>query len=69
MYLKYLVTGATGPVGRLVTDLLVENGNSVKVLVPEGTDTSEFENKGVEVSEGLITDKDSVPVGEVILHS
>ncbi|SMC38877.1 dihydroflavonol-4-reductase [Oscillospiraceae bacterium] len=60
MYLKYLVTGATGPVGRLVTDLLVENGNSVKVLVPEGTDTSEFENKGVEVSEGLITDKDSM---------
>lgn len=60
MYQKYLVTGAVSPVGKLVVDMLVESGNSVRALVPPDTDVSEFVEKGVEVFEGEVFEKDSM---------
>ncbi|MBP5179878.1 MAG: NAD-dependent epimerase/dehydratase family protein [Clostridiales bacterium] len=60
LYDKYLVTGAKDPVGRLVVQLLLSEGCSVRVLVPPETDASLLKGMGAEISEGQIFDKDSL---------
>ena len=60
LYDKYLVTGAKDPVGRLVVQLLLSEGCSVRVLVPPETDSSLLKGMGAEISEGVIFDKDSL---------
>ena len=60
MYQTYLVTGALKPVGRLVTKMLVESGNNVRILVDEDADLSPFEGMKVEVFRGEVFDKDSM---------
>ncbi|MCQ2532026.1 MAG: NAD-dependent epimerase/dehydratase family protein [Saccharofermentans sp.] len=60
MYQKYLVTGALQPVGKLVVELLLEEGKSVRVLVPPEADISSLRGLDVEIIEGEIFDKDSM---------
>lgn len=60
MYQTYLVTGAAQPVGRLVTKMLVESGNNVRILVDEDADLSAFAGMNVEVFRGEVFDKDSM---------
>ena len=60
MYSKYLVTGAKDPVGRLVVQMLLAEGCSVRVLVPPESDSSLLRGMGAEISEGEIFDKDSL---------
>lgn len=60
MYQKYLVTGAKYPVGRLVVQMLLAEGCSVRVLVPPETDYSLLAGMGAEVFEGEIFNKDSL---------
>ena len=60
MYQKYLVTGAKDPVGRLVVQMLLAEGCSVRVLVPPESDYSLLRGMGAEIAEGEIFDRDSL---------
>ena len=77
MYQKYLVTGALQPVGHLVVEMLLEEGKSVKVLVPPEADLSSLKGLDVEISEGEVFDKESMkdffkvedPRHSVVIHT
>ncbi|MBR2294758.1 MAG: NAD-dependent epimerase/dehydratase family protein [Clostridiales bacterium] len=61
MYEQYLITGATSPVGRLVTKMLADNGSKVRILIQSGADRSPFEGfDNIEIFEGEVFDKDSM---------
>lgn len=56
----FLVTGANGFVGRAVTDLLVERGKRVRVLIRDAKHAFELEQKGVEVAFGDLRDRSTL---------
>ena len=60
MFEKYLVTGGSGPVGKLVTNVLLENGLNVRVLIGPEDSQAAYEGKNVEIFRGEIFDKDSL---------
>jgi dihydroflavonol-4-reductase len=53
-----LVTGGTGFLGRHVIDLLLEQGEKVRVLARRGA--PELERRGVEIARGDVTEPESV---------
>jgi dihydroflavonol-4-reductase len=57
---KALVTGATGFIGSAITRQLLSDGNDVKVLVRETSDTRNIDDLDVERRRGDIRDADSV---------
>ena len=57
---RVFLTGATGMIGSNIAEQLVEQGDTVRALVREGSDTAPLEAFGVEVVRGDITDADAV---------
>lgn len=57
---QYLLTGATSQLGRYIVSMLIENGDKVRVLVPQDEDRSCFDGIDVEIFEGEIFQKDSM---------
>jgi dihydroflavonol-4-reductase len=57
---KHLVTGATGLIGSVIAQQLVEAGHEVVALVRPGTDAAGLEAIGVHVVRGDLTDEGSV---------
>lgn len=57
---KFLVTGATGLLGRYIVGLLVEKGEDVRVLVDPEADKSVLDGMNVEICEGEIFQKESM---------
>lgn len=55
-----LVTGATGLVGNNVVRCLLDRGQSVRVLVREGSDTRPFQGLDIERIEGDVRDRSQV---------
>lgn len=55
-----LVTGATGFIGRIVVQLLVERGDQVRVLVRSTSDRSLLEGFPIEYHIGSVTERGSV---------
>lgn len=53
---EYLVTGATGFTGGVVTDLLVARGKSVRVLIRDQSKAQGFLRRGIEVVIGDLND-------------
>jgi nucleoside-diphosphate-sugar epimerase len=58
---RYLVTGATGLIGRHVAERLVKSGPRVRVLARRPEAAVVLARKGVEVVEGDILDRESLP--------
>ncbi len=56
-----LVVGATGNLGRRVTEALVRRGKRVRALVRPGTDAGALTNLGVEVVRGDLTKPSTLP--------
>ncbi len=69
---NYLVTGATGFIGRHLTELLVSRGEQVRCVVRESSDTSSLEKLGVELVVGSLTDRafleQAVRGVDVVMH-
>jgi dihydroflavonol-4-reductase len=57
---RVFLTGATGMIGSNIAKLLLEQGDSVRALVREGSGTGPLEALGVEIVRGDITDADAV---------
>ena len=57
---RVFLTGATGMIGSNIAEQLVEQGDTVRALVREGSDATPLEAIGVEVVRGDITDADDV---------
>ena len=55
----YLITGATGNIGRSVVDLLHEQGHEVRALVRDAS-RAELLPPGIDVAVGDLDDADSV---------
>ena len=76
MFDTYLLIGATTPVGKYLVHEYSREGKSVRVLVPEESDVSEYEKIGAEVYYGSTFDKDSMrdffkvaePRSSVVIH-
>ena len=76
MFDTYLLIGATTPVGKYLVHEYSREGKSVRVLVPEEYDVSEYEKIGAEVYYGSTFDKDSMrdffkvaePRSSVVIH-
>ena len=69
---RVFLTGATGMIGSNIAEQLVEQGDAVRALVREGSETGPLEAFGVEVVRGDITDPDAVPAAdgcEYVVHS
>lgn len=61
--MRVLVTGASGRIGRHVTERLLADGRSVRALVlPDDPRRSLIERSGVEFVEGSMADEDSLRV-------
>ncbi|HNG93664.1 MAG TPA: NAD-dependent epimerase/dehydratase family protein, partial [Acidobacteriota bacterium] len=58
--MKILVTGATGFVGRYVTEQLVQEGHQVRALVRPSTDSAWLQALGVQCVTGTLTNLDSL---------
>jgi dihydroflavonol-4-reductase len=58
--MKKLVTGSTGFIGSAITRELIKNGEDVKVLIRETSDTRNIDNLDVEKVYGDIRDVDSM---------
>jgi dihydroflavonol-4-reductase len=57
---RVFLTGATGMIGSNIAEQLVEQGDAVRALVREGSETGPLEAFGVEVVRGDITDAEAV---------
>jgi dihydroflavonol-4-reductase len=70
---RVFLTGATGMIGSNIAEQLVEQGDTVRALVREGSETGPLEAFGVDVVRGDITDPDSVLAAadgcEYVIHS
>src|SRR5262245_53059028 len=70
---RYLVTGATGLIGRHVAERLVKSGARVRVLVRRPEAAVVLARMGVEVVEGDILEPDSLPRvmagADVVIHA
>ena len=58
--MRALVTGATGLLGRCLTNLLLENGVAVRAFVRPTSDVRHLTDQGVELSVGNADDRDSI---------
>jgi dihydroflavonol-4-reductase len=58
--MKKLVTGSTGFIGSAITRELIKDGQEVKVLIRETSDTRNIDNLDVERAYGDIRDSDSI---------
>ncbi|MSP13229.1 MAG: NAD(P)-dependent oxidoreductase [Chloroflexi bacterium] len=59
--MKILVTGATGRIGHCLVDVLLKRGDQVRAFVmPADPHRSRVEQPGVEIVEGLLTDRPSL---------
>lgn len=58
--MKKLVTGSTGFIGSAITRALIEDGEEVKVLIRETSDTRNIDKLDVEKAYGDIRDSDSI---------
>jgi nucleoside-diphosphate-sugar epimerase len=58
--MRTLVTGATGLLGRAVTALLLERGETVRALVLPGEDAEGLRRRGVEIARGDLRDHTSL---------
>jgi nucleoside-diphosphate-sugar epimerase len=70
---RVFLTGATGMIGSNIAEQLVEQGDTVRALVRDGSETGPLEAFGVEVVRGDITDADAVLTAadgcEYVIHS
>jgi dihydroflavonol-4-reductase len=70
---RVFLTGATGMIGSNIAEQLVEQGDTVRALVREGSETGPLEAFGVDVVRGDITDPDAVLAAahgcEYVIHS
>ncbi len=57
---KVLVTGATGFLGRRTAEMLIDQGFTVRALVRTPPKAGTLANLGVEISQGDVTDPDSL---------
>ena len=71
--MQTLVTGATGFLGSHIAERLVARGDSVRALVRTTSDTSFLESLGVELVNGDITVRDSLPAAlggvDIVYHA
>ena len=56
MIMKVLITGATGFIGRYLTEDLIKNGYKVSIL----TRQKSYKNKNLDIFYGDITKKDTI---------
>ena len=70
---RVFLTGATGMIGSNIAEQLVDQGDTVRALVREGSETGPLEAFGVDVVRGDITDADAVLAAadgcEYVIHS
>ncbi len=57
---KYIITGATGHIGNVITKKLCDLGKDVTVLVLKNEDLSPIENLNVKIVYGDVTDRDFI---------
>lgn len=60
MYSCYLITGATGNLGREIVRMLLDRGDRVRALIMPGDDAERELPEGVKVVHGDVTDRDSL---------
>lgn len=67
--MKILVTGSTGFLGRALTNLLLDLGHEIRLLVRNKKSAELWSQRGVEIVEGDITDPISVEKAVQGIHS
>lgn len=61
MSVKYLVSGGEGALGKIIVSMLLERGETVRILASELSDISIYKgNPNIEIKYGISTDKDSM---------
>ena len=60
MAIQYLVTGGAGPLGKLIICRLRERGETVRILMSERSDVSEYQAVGADIYYGISTDKETM---------
>ncbi|MEX0686377.1 MAG: NmrA family NAD(P)-binding protein [Balneolales bacterium] len=56
----YVITGATGKTGRIISNILLNQGNNIRVIARNEKRLWDFEEHGAEIMPGNLLDKDFV---------